>query len=108
MVIVGFVTLVIRRVDSVTSTLVRSFLGDIRTFSGPMVPGSSGGLPGQSSMNWGLPPAGADGQMQMSSKRVVARDLIRHLRRDVKDSGNTNRQGGSMHSIAGDYADISV
>jgi len=49
MVMLGLVTLVIIRVESVTSTCLRSSFGDMTTFSGPIVPGSSGTLPGQSS-----------------------------------------------------------
>src|SRR2546423_13394799 len=43
----GFVTSVIIRVGSVTSTCLRSSAGDIRNLSGPMVAVSSGTLPGQ-------------------------------------------------------------
>src|SRR5205814_629128 len=43
----GFVTSVIIRVGSVTSTCLRSSAGDIRNRSGPMVAVSSGTLPGQ-------------------------------------------------------------
>src|SRR6266480_710394 len=43
----GFVTSVIIRVGSVTSTCLRSSAGDIRNLSGPMVTVSSGTLPGQ-------------------------------------------------------------
>src|SRR6266436_4189286 len=45
---VGFVTPVIIRVDSVTSTCLRSSFGDITTFSGPIFPASSGATAGQS------------------------------------------------------------
>src|SRR6187431_1794188 len=44
---VGLVTSVISRVGSVTSTCLRSSFGDLRTLSGPMLPLSSGTLPGQ-------------------------------------------------------------
>src|SRR3954449_9913689 len=59
MVMVGFVTLVMSRVTSVVSE--SSFLGfDENVFSSPMVPGSSGALPGHSSTTRGssakLPP----------------------------------------------------
>src|SRR5262245_50005205 len=57
---VGLVTLVIIRVDSVTSTCLRSRLGDMTTFSAPMPPGSSGTLPVQSSTTWGLSGAATD------------------------------------------------
>src|SRR5438093_8564713 len=46
---VGLVTLVTILVDSVTSTCLRSSFGDMRTYSAPMLPVSSGALPGQSS-----------------------------------------------------------
>src|ERR1700677_4067928 len=46
----GLPTLVTMRVGSVTSTCLRSSLGDMTTFSGPMLmPSSSGILPGQTS-----------------------------------------------------------
>src|SRR5690349_9418441 len=53
MVIVGLVTSVIMRVGSVTSTCLRSSAGDMRTLSGPMLPVSSGALPGQISTTCG-------------------------------------------------------
>src|SRR5437660_8722518 len=49
----GFVTSVIIRVGSITSTCLRSSAGDIRSLSGPMFPGSYGTLPGQISTIWG-------------------------------------------------------
>src|SRR5947209_5801827 len=45
---VGLVTLVTILVGSVTSTCLRSSLGDMRTYSAPILPVSSGALPGQS------------------------------------------------------------
>ena len=52
MVMVGFVTLVMSRVTSIVSE--RSLLGfDGNVFSSPMVPGSSGALPGHSSTTRG-------------------------------------------------------
>src|SRR6266498_708566 len=50
---VGFVTSVIIRVGSVTSTCLRSSFGDMRNRSGPMLPLSSGTLPGQISTTRG-------------------------------------------------------
>src|SRR5260370_16184739 len=47
MVMVGLVTPVTIWVGSVTSTCLWSSLGDMRSFSGPMLPLSSGTLPGQ-------------------------------------------------------------
>jgi hypothetical protein len=73
MLIVGFVTLVIMRVDSVTSTSFLVSLGDITTLSGSILPGSSGALPGQSSTMSGLSLA-ADGigvRKKMSRTGVV-------------------------------------
>src|SRR5260370_6077417 len=54
MVMVGLVTLVIIRVGSVTSAFFLSSFGDMRTYSAPMLPASSGALPGQSSTTSGL------------------------------------------------------
>src|SRR4249919_3435311 len=51
---VGLVTLVTIRVDSVTSTCLRSSFGDMRTNSAPMFPVSSGTFPGHSSTTAGL------------------------------------------------------
>src|SRR5262245_36021962 len=70
----GLVTLVIKRVDSVTSTCLRSSFGDMTTFSGPIVPGSSGTLPGHSSTMRGLSPAvpGAAMEKQTSRQTVNA------------------------------------
>src|SRR5579859_904579 len=45
------------RVDSVTSTCLRSRLGDIRDRSAPIVPGSSGALSGQTDSTRGVCPA---------------------------------------------------
>src|SRR5439155_6444759 len=50
---VGLVTSVIIWVGSVTSTCLRSSAGDMRNRSGPMLPVSSGTLPGQSSTSSG-------------------------------------------------------
>src|SRR5438552_14102619 len=49
----GFVTSVIIRVGSVTSTCLRSSPGDMRNRSGPMLPLSSGALAGQTSTTRG-------------------------------------------------------
>src|ERR1035438_7634323 len=57
MVSVGLVTLVINRVGSVISTCVFTLCLDMSCVSGPMVPGSSGALPGQSSTTRGFSPA---------------------------------------------------
>src|SRR5947209_805549 len=51
---VGLVTLVIILVGSVTSTCLRSSLGDMRTYSAPILPISSGGWPGHNSTTRGL------------------------------------------------------
>src|SRR5437868_14404122 len=51
---VGLVTFVTNLVRSVTSTCFRSSFGDMRIFSAPMPPGSSGGVPGHSSITCGL------------------------------------------------------
>src|SRR5262245_21354544 len=61
MVMVGLLTLVINRVGSVTSTSFRVSFHDVRTISGPILPASSGALPGHSSTTVGLsaPTAGA-------------------------------------------------
>src|SRR5438874_2115068 len=69
-VIDGLVTLVIIRVDSVTSTWERSSFGDGRTYSAPMVPGSSGGLPGQRSRTSGLSAAAAAGPRLIRRQKV--------------------------------------
>src|SRR6478609_3181394 len=66
---VGLVTLVIIRVDSVTSTCLRSSLGDMRTYSAPMVPVSSGALPGQRSRTSGLSAADAVAARQNPARR---------------------------------------
>src|SRR5262245_4229830 len=66
---VGLVTLVIMRVDSVTSTSLRSSLGDMRTYSAPMVPVSSGALPGQRSTTRGLSAAVAAVARQRAVRR---------------------------------------
>src|SRR4051794_21718331 len=50
---VGLLTLVTRRVGSVTSTSLRVCFGDMRTVSGPIVPVSSGALPGHNSTTFG-------------------------------------------------------
>src|SRR6266566_1931747 len=47
MLMAGFVTSVIIRVGSVTSTSLRTNCGDMRPLSGPIWPLSSGTLPGQ-------------------------------------------------------------
>src|SRR6266404_7354520 len=47
MLMAGFVTSVIIRVGSVTSTSLRTNSGDMRPLSGPIWPLSSGTLPGQ-------------------------------------------------------------
>ena len=54
---VGLLTLVTSRVGSVTSTSFRVCVGDMRTISGPIVPVSSGTLPGHSSTTVGVPAA---------------------------------------------------
>src|SRR5262245_22655977 len=59
MVSVGLVTLLSIRVESVTSTIFRSSFGDMTVFSGPIVPGSSGGLSGQTLTTWGASAANA-------------------------------------------------
>src|SRR5205807_2681028 len=53
-VMVGLLTLVTNRVGSVISTSFRVSFGDMRTFSGPMSPLSSGTLPGHSATTSGL------------------------------------------------------
>src|SRR4051794_79868 len=50
----GLLTLVTNRVGPVTSTSFLVNFGDMRTFSGPMSPVSSGTLPGHSSTTVGL------------------------------------------------------
>src|SRR5271157_525053 len=61
------------RVDSVTSTCLRLNFGDMTTFSAPMVPGSSGGLPGHRSTTFGLsaPAAGQIRQPQETMSRLA-------------------------------------
>src|SRR5262245_60613405 len=59
MVRVGLVTLVTSRVGSVTSTSLRVSFGDMRTVSGPILPDSSGTLPGHSSKTVGFSPPAA-------------------------------------------------
>src|SRR5438270_7491907 len=74
MVRVGLVTLVIILVDSVTSTCLRSSLGDMRTVSGPMSAVSSGGLPGQRGTTRGSSAAaGVAATRQFTSKAAAKR-----------------------------------
>src|SRR5262245_3043842 len=69
MAMLGLVTLVTRRVDSVTSTCLRSSLGEGRTYSAPMVPVSSGTfLSGQRSRTRGLSAARVDAVSQSAAK----------------------------------------
>src|SRR6266849_2830617 len=71
---VGLLTLVTNRVGSVTSTSFRVNFGDMRTFSGPMLPVSSGTLPGHSSTTIGLsaPAAGQAAHNQVIRETVAA------------------------------------
>src|SRR5687767_8394257 len=75
---VGFVTLVSIRVDSVTSTILRSSFGDMTVFSAPMEPGSSGGLPGQRSTICGLsaPIAGPATHDQVIKETIRAKRIM--------------------------------
>jgi len=66
---VGFETSVISRVGSVTSTFVRSSLGDMRILSAAMVALSSGGSPGQTSTTMGLSAANTDQAAQADATR---------------------------------------
>src|SRR5215831_9535881 len=78
MVMVGLVTLVTIRVGSVTSTCLRSSFGDMRTFSAPMLPVSSGALPGHSSTTRGLS-AAATGQATHNQATREAVDAKRFM-----------------------------
>src|SRR5437773_7138921 len=80
---VGLLTAVIIRVDSVTSTCVRSSFGDIRLCSAPLSPLSSGAPPGQSATTGesSALAAGEARQDQATRKtadgnRITDRDLV--------------------------------
>src|SRR4051794_40740062 len=70
---VGLLTLVTNRVESVTSTSFLVNFGDMRTFSGPMLPVSSGTLPGHSSTTIGssAPNAGQATHNQLSRQTAA-------------------------------------
>src|SRR5262245_47104042 len=74
MLMAGLVTLDTSCVGSVTSTCLRSNLGDMRTYSAPMVPGSSGALSGHRSSTSGLSAAcaGAATNPPMRKTNVAA------------------------------------
>src|SRR5438128_909946 len=78
MVMVGFVTPVIIWVGSVTSTCLRSSFGDIRNLSGPMLPLSSGGLPGQicTTSGFSAPSAAHATQDHVARKIINANRII--------------------------------
>src|SRR3972149_3293887 len=63
-------------VDSVTSTCLRSSVGDMRDFSAPILPVSSGAWPGQSSTTSGLSAAttGQATHNQVTRENLDARD----------------------------------
>src|SRR5262249_51717073 len=69
---VGLVTLVTMRVESVTSTSFLVSFGDMRTYSGPMLPVSSGALPGHSSTTIVLSAASAGQAMHDQAIRATA------------------------------------
>ena len=71
-------TLVTSRVDSVTSTCLRSSFGDIRTISSPIVPVSSGAGPGQTSTTIGLsaPAAGPATHIPRTSNAIDVKCMI--------------------------------
>src|ERR1043165_1380468 len=81
---VGLVTAVISRVELVTSTCVRSSLGDIRGLSGPIPPGSSGTAPGQISTTIGFSAAATSPATHIHESRRIARrmncTMIEHFR----------------------------
>src|ERR1041385_2398545 len=65
------------RVDSVTSTCLRSSFGDMTTFSAPMVPGSSGTWPGQMGNTCGAPSARTIAPKHSNeAKNIVVRSII--------------------------------
>src|SRR5882672_5690152 len=76
MVSVGLVTLVMSRVGSVISTCVLTFSLDMSVFSGPMVPGSSGALPGQSSTTRGFSPACSGEATHINAIANAARFMV--------------------------------
>src|SRR5262249_21783407 len=76
MLIEGFVTLVTNRVGSKTSTCLRSEAGDMRTYSAPIVPGSSGAFPGQSSTTSGSSAARSEATQTSIRKLSVVQRMI--------------------------------
>src|ERR1700683_3663810 len=71
---VGLLTLVTSRVGSTTSTSFRVNFRDMWTFSGPMLPASSGTFPGHISTTIGLsaPAAGQAAHNQMITETAAA------------------------------------
>src|SRR6266404_600446 len=78
MVRVGFVTLVTILVGSVTSTCLRLSFGDMRNFSAPIVPVSSGAVPGQSSTTsgWSAPNTGPTKHNHVTRETAAAKRLM--------------------------------
>src|SRR6266487_46126 len=87
MVRVGLVTSVIIRVGSVTSTCLRSSAGDMRNRSAPMLPLSSGTLPGQISTTSGS--AAAAEHATINETNTAAADangcMVEFLRHEMVD-----------------------
>src|SRR5262245_10476137 len=72
-VMVDLVTLVISFVESVTSTSLRLSFGDGRSSSAPMLPISSGALPGHSSTTSGLSSAAAGAAEKIAATQMFVR-----------------------------------
>src|SRR5437660_5134932 len=85
MVRVGFVTSVIIRVGSVTSTCLRSSAGDMRNLSGPMLPLSSGTLPGQISTTRGS--AAAADHATINEAKTAVTDATGCMMRLLRNEG---------------------
>src|SRR5579875_1517069 len=103
---VGLVTLVSSLVDSVTSTSFLVSFGDMRTFSGPMLPASFGAFAGQSSTTIGLsaPKAGKTRHSQTNRETITIRRFMAapllpakinylSLYHDLEDRVSTGEQG---------------
>src|SRR5262249_7712330 len=82
---VGLVTLVTIRVGSVTSTCLWSSFGDMRTYSAPMLPGSSGALPGQRSTTRGLRSEAGESDAFFGSPGIAGQVAHKPRSRDRED-----------------------
>src|SRR5687767_1867461 len=106
--IVGLVTFVTSNVGSKTSTCLRSDLGDMRVVSAPIVPGSSGGVPGQISTTCGPSATGCEhATLPAAAKKSIAMNrmmfsstadvLVRRLAQQVDAN---HRNGRQQHDIS--------